>query len=68
MRFKKILFIITLIFFSVSFMYTFYRSEIVNQGLIRDYYLKYYILSFLSLVFLIFVKNLDESSSKKITQ
>ena len=51
MRFKKILLIITLIFFSVSFMYTFYRSEIVNQGLIRDYYLKYYILSFLSLVF-----------------
>ena len=67
MRFKKILLIIILIFFAVSFMYTFYRSEIVNQGLIRDYYLKYYILSFLSLVFLIFVKNLDESSSKKIT-
>lgn len=67
MRFKKILLIITLIFFAVSFIYTFYRSEIINQGLFRDYYLKYYILSFLSLAFLFFVKKLDEGSSKKIT-
>ena len=64
MKYKNILFFLILSFFIFSLCYIFYRSEIVNNGLIRTNYIKYYILSFISLLALIFIKNFNEKLSK----
>tara|TARA_B110000977_G_scaffold201382_1_gene295711 strand:- start:2194 stop:3594 length:1401 start_codon:yes stop_codon:yes gene_type:complete len=64
MKYKNILFFLILSFFIFSLCYIFYRSEIVNSGLIRTNYIKYYILSFISLLALIFIKNFNEKLSK----
>ncbi len=51
--------IFLLILSGLIFIYTFYKSELVNNGLIRSYYNQYYIFSFLLFIssFLVFFLN-----------
>ena len=47
-------------------LYTFYRSEILYDGLNRDYYLKYYIFLISSILILFFINFLNEKIKSKI--
>ena len=57
--------LILILSFSIIF-YTFYRSEVVFDGLNRSYYLKYYIFSLLLLIFSIVYTLINIQLKKKI--
>ena len=63
---KKLLSLIYLSIASILLFWTYYRSEIIYDGLNRDYYTKYYLLSIF--VFCIYAINLKTNfkTSKKI--
>tara|TARA_B100000242_G_C43052068_1_gene491618 strand:- start:1543 stop:2937 length:1395 start_codon:yes stop_codon:yes gene_type:complete len=65
MNYKNLLSIILIIFFGTSLSYLYYKSEIINEGLIRYHYKKYFILSFVSLFLFYILKNLSELWNKK---
>ena len=55
------------LFFSILLLlYVFYKSEIISQGVLREYYKTYYIIGILSFLFSIFIFLFNENIKKNI--
>ncbi len=55
------------LFFSILWLfYVFYKSEIISQGVLREYYKTYYIIGILSFLFSIFIFLFNENIKKNI--
>ena len=50
-RFQKFFFLISIVFSILLLFFVFYKSEIYWDGLERDYYFKYYLISFVLIIF-----------------
>lgn len=58
MNFEKKIYKLLYLVILICFLYILYRSEIFNEGKIRDYYLKFYVIIFISFVSIFIISKL----------
>jgi hypothetical protein len=64
---KKYFLYFCYLFFLIILFYTFYKSEIVFEGLSRSFYIKFYLISFLGIILTFFSKYLPSALKKNIS-
>ena len=58
MNFEKKIYKLLYLVILICFLYILYRSEIFNEGKIRDHYLKFYVIIFISFVSIFIISKL----------